>query len=96
MPESIQQGIRFAHEQVSGFARAQRDRIREFEIDGITCPRRDPRENYVGSSIQFSLIGRDETTIRHFLTACMNQGVELKWFGKRLKIRRNQHVQEND
>ena len=37
------------------------------EIKGITCPQRDPRENYVGSSIQFSLIGQDETTIKHFL-----------------------------
>ena len=53
------------------------------EIDGITCPPRDPRENYVGSSIQFSLIGQDEKTIRHFLAECMNRGVELKWFGNK-------------
>ena len=26
------------------------------QIKGITCPKRDPRENYVGSSIQFSLL----------------------------------------
>lgn len=53
------------------------------EIDGIVCPPRDPRENYVGSSIQFSLPGRDEATIRTFLSACMERGVELKWFGDR-------------
>ena len=53
------------------------------EIDGITCPRRDPRESYVGSSIQFSLVGQDEKTINHFLAECMNQGVELKWFGNK-------------
>lgn len=51
------------------------------KIKGITCPPRDPREKYVGSSIQFSLIGQDEATIRQFLKACLNQGVELKWFG---------------
>ena len=50
-------------------------------IQGITCPKRDSRENYVGSSIQFSLIGQDEETIRQFLAICMDQGVELKWFG---------------
>ena len=53
------------------------------EIDGITCPRRDPRENYVGSSIQFSLTGQDEATIRQFLAACLDRGVELKWFGSK-------------
>ncbi len=53
------------------------------QIDGVTCPRRDPRENYVGSSIQFSLIGQDETTIREFLAECLKRGVELKWFGNK-------------
>ena len=52
-------------------------------IDGITCPRRDPREEYVGSSIQFSLTGQDETTIRAFLDQCLKRGVELKWFGNK-------------
>ena len=52
-------------------------------IQGITCPKRDPRENYVGSSIQFSLIGQNEETIRQFLGGCMDQGVELKWFGNK-------------
>ena len=36
-------------------------------IRGITCPPRDPRETYVGSSIQFSLTGQDEATIKRFL-----------------------------
>ncbi|MCF6247239.1 MAG: aminotransferase class I/II-fold pyridoxal phosphate-dependent enzyme [Desulfobacula sp.] len=53
------------------------------KIRGISCPKRDPRENYVGSSIQFSLIGQDEVTIKQFLSRCMNQGVELKWFGNK-------------
>ncbi len=50
-------------------------------IEGITCPPRDPREYYVGSSIQFSLHGRDDQTIQKFLAACLERGVELKWFG---------------
>ncbi len=53
------------------------------EIDYITCPRRDPREYYVGSSIQFSLNGQSEGTIQAFLATCLDRGVELKWFGNR-------------
>ena len=52
-------------------------------VPGVTCPARDPREYYVGSSIQFSLIGQDEPTIRRFLAECMDRGVELKWFGNK-------------
>ncbi|GAB6143307.1 DegT/DnrJ/EryC1/StrS family aminotransferase [Desulfocicer niacini] len=52
-------------------------------IDGITCPEKDPREKYVGSSIQFSLNGHDAGTIQNFLTACLEKGVELKWFGNK-------------
>ncbi len=52
-------------------------------IDGISCPERDPRESYVGSSIQFSLNDRDEETIKTFLQGCMDRGVELKWFGNK-------------
>jgi len=50
-------------------------------IEGITCPSRDTKEYYVGSSIQFSLIGQDPATIQAFLAACLERGVELKWFG---------------
>ncbi len=52
-------------------------------IDGINCPARDPRESYVGSSIQFSLNDRDDVTIKKFLQSCMDQGVEIKWFGNK-------------
>lgn len=52
-------------------------------IDGIKCPSRDPKEGYVGSSIQFSLHGQGKETIKTFIQACMNRGVELKWFGSR-------------
>ncbi len=53
------------------------------KIAGINCPERDPREYYVGSSIQFSLNGQNEDTIREFLAACLERGVELKWFGNK-------------
>ena len=52
-------------------------------IDGIKCPERDPREAYVGSSIQFSLQNEDKKTIQSFLQLCMDRGVELKWFGNK-------------
>ncbi len=53
------------------------------KIDGITCPQRDAREDYVGSSIQFSLTGQNDKTIQAFLVQCLEQGVELKWFGNK-------------
>jgi len=53
------------------------------KIKGITCPERDAREQFVGSSIQFSLIGQNEKTIRRFLSGCMDKGVDLKWFGNK-------------
>lgn len=36
VPEHVKADIRFAHEQVAGFARAQRDSIREFEVVSIS------------------------------------------------------------
>ncbi|HCY84012.1 MAG TPA: aminotransferase [Desulfobacteraceae bacterium] len=53
------------------------------QIPGLFVPDRDPREVYVGSSIQFSLNGRSEAEIRLFLDRCMARGVELKWFGNK-------------
>ncbi|MCW7752868.1 aminotransferase class I/II-fold pyridoxal phosphate-dependent enzyme [Desulfobotulus sp. H1] len=50
-------------------------------IEGLWCPPRDPRENYVGSSIQFSVCHGDSESIRLFLEKCRERGVELKWFG---------------
>lgn len=51
------------------------------KIPGITCPLRPVKEKYVGSSIQFSLVGQNEKTIKRFLGAAFERGVELKWFG---------------
>lgn len=52
-------------------------------IEGISCPQRDPRESFVGSSIQFSLKGREVATIEAFLKSCLERGIEIKWFGHR-------------
>jgi dTDP-4-amino-4,6-dideoxygalactose transaminase len=51
------------------------------QIPGIRVPERDPKEYYVGSSIQFNLPEADEKAIRAFLAAALERGVELKWFG---------------
>ncbi len=53
------------------------------KIPGLFVPDRNPKEVYVGSSIQFSLTGRTEAQIRQFLNTCMEKGVELKWFGNK-------------
>ncbi len=50
-------------------------------VPGICCPERNPKERYVGSSIQFTLDTDDEATIKRFLETCKAQGVEIKWFG---------------
>ena len=52
------------------------------EIPCIDCPSRDPREDYVGSSIQFNLVGFDEERIRKFLSETERRGVHIKWFGR--------------
>jgi sulfopropanediol 3-dehydrogenase len=43
VPKGVKADIRYAHEQISGFARAQRDSIKEFEttpIDGVRLGQR--------------------------------------------------------
>ena len=50
-------------------------------IAGIRLPRRDPREQYVGSSIQFFLDRRAPSEIEAFLAACSRRGIDIKWFG---------------
>ena len=51
------------------------------QIPCISCPPRDPKESYVGSSIQFNLVGFDEPGILRFLAENEKRGVYLKWFG---------------
>ena len=50
-------------------------------IAGITLPRRPQHEEYVGSSIQFSLPDRTPEKVKEFVGACAMRGVEIKWFG---------------
>ncbi len=50
-------------------------------VPGLVLPRRDPREQYVQSSIQFLLPGRSQTQMRRFVAAAAAGGVNVKWFG---------------
>ncbi len=50
-------------------------------VPGVTMPLRSPDEDYVGSSIQFSLNGLSETQFHSVLAGCAERGVDLKWFG---------------
>lgn len=50
-------------------------------VPGITLPVRSPDEDYVGSSIQFSLNALSEAQFHSFLAGCAERGVDLKWFG---------------
>lgn len=51
------------------------------KIDSLWVPERDPREKYVGSSIQFTLNGFARGQVTEFLAECGRRGVEIKWFG---------------
>ncbi len=51
------------------------------EISGIRVPKRAQHEEYVGSSIQFSLEAASPDAMRAFVGACGERGVEVKWFG---------------
>ena len=50
-------------------------------VPGVRLPRRPDQERYVGSSIQFQVLGLGETGIRALVDECVARGVELKWFG---------------
>jgi dTDP-4-amino-4,6-dideoxygalactose transaminase len=51
------------------------------EIDNIHVPKRHEKENYVGSSIQFTIDGMPRSRVAMFLEECGRRGVEIKWFG---------------
>lgn len=48
------------------------------KLPGVTVPERDAREEYVASSIQFSI---DHPEVAAFTEAAAKSGVFLKWFG---------------
>ena len=51
------------------------------DIPHVRIPARDPREQFVGSSIQFSIDGLDSGAIERFINACAARGLPVKWFG---------------
>jgi dTDP-4-amino-4,6-dideoxygalactose transaminase len=50
-------------------------------IDHIRVPKRQTKEGYVGSSLQFTLTGVDLAAVEAFIETCAERGVEIKWFG---------------
>ncbi|MBN9888021.1 DegT/DnrJ/EryC1/StrS family aminotransferase [Salipiger abyssi] len=50
-------------------------------VPGLTLIARDPRETYVGSSIQVLLLDWAPEALQEVLARCAARGVELKWFG---------------
>ena len=54
------------------------------ELEGVAnlvLPRRPPQEQFVASSLQFSLTGLAPGAIEAFLAAAAQRGVFVKWFG---------------
>ncbi|MDH3640429.1 MAG: aminotransferase class I/II-fold pyridoxal phosphate-dependent enzyme, partial [Gammaproteobacteria bacterium] len=51
-------------------------------IEHVTIPTRDPREEYVASSIQFSITGVPVERISQIVDHCVARGVGIKWFGR--------------
>ncbi|MFN0182829.1 MAG: DegT/DnrJ/EryC1/StrS family aminotransferase [Aquabacterium sp.] len=53
-------------------------------MDGIAhvhLPARDPKEQFVASSLQFSVVGLAPSCIAAFIAACDERGLHVKWFG---------------
>ncbi len=62
------------------------ERYREIEsglhnTPGLTVVTRPEKETFVGSSIQFLLLGWTAEAIAEVIRRCADRGVELKWFG---------------
>ncbi len=52
------------------------------KVAHIRVPFRDPREGFVGSSIQFSLEGLSLSEADKFVSECNRRGVAIMWFGR--------------
>ena len=50
-------------------------------IDHISVPARPSKEQFVPSSLQFSLVDLDDERIERFVSAADTHGVHVKWFG---------------
>ena len=51
------------------------------DIAHLRVPARDPKEQFVASSLQFSAIELAPAQIADFIAACAARGVHVKWFG---------------
>jgi dTDP-4-amino-4,6-dideoxygalactose transaminase len=47
----------------------------------LRLPTRPPQEEFVASSLQFSLLGLSKAQIATFIQACADKGLHIKWFG---------------
>ena len=50
-------------------------------IKRLRLPHRPPQEQFVASSIQFSLVDMSREQIAQVIAACAEHGVHIKWFG---------------
>ena len=50
-------------------------------VPHLRLPLRPPQEQFVASSLQFSLIGLTKPQIAQVLAACAERGLHIKWFG---------------
>ncbi|MGI9510459.1 MAG: DegT/DnrJ/EryC1/StrS family aminotransferase, partial [Geminicoccaceae bacterium] len=79
----IRDGLEALDHQVERWNRRYRILEEGFRaVDGIDLPERSPREEFVGSSIQFRVEKFDTADIPAFIAKCGSHGVELKWFGE--------------
>ena len=51
-------------------------------VEHVQVPKREPREQYVACSIQFTLTGLSGEQIERVLKSCRDRGVDIKWFGQ--------------
>ncbi len=47
----------------------------------LRLPHRPPEENFVASSLQFSLVGLQPQRMAQFINTCAESGLHIKWFG---------------
>ncbi len=50
-------------------------------VPHIRLPERDAKEQFVASSLQFSVLGLQPQQVASFIAACAQGGVHVKWFG---------------
>jgi dTDP-4-amino-4,6-dideoxygalactose transaminase len=50
-------------------------------VPHLRLPHRPPQEQFVASSLQFSLVGLVKAQIAEVMTRCAERGLHIKWFG---------------